>query len=58
MDNKVKNIYKVAEGYYPNGQLRYKWEYLNDKRHGKQIGYWENGDEWYDFTFVNGRKKD
>ena len=31
------------EDYHSNGQLCYKYQYLNGKKHGEQLSYHRNG---------------
>tara|TARA_B110000858_G_C17432295_1_gene305987 strand:+ start:249 stop:560 length:312 start_codon:yes stop_codon:yes gene_type:complete len=41
------------EEYYDNGQLRYKWQYLNYKIHGDQFDYYSNGKLNYKTQYLN-----
>ena len=44
------------EVYFENGQLMYKDQFLNGKKHGEQLSYWKNGQLWYKEHYINGKK--
>jgi antitoxin component YwqK of YwqJK toxin-antitoxin module len=52
--NDKGQLHSIQIGYYPNGQLYYKHNYINGYRHGIQIGYWDNGQLWYKVYYING----
>ena len=41
--------------YYPNGNIKYEGDYMNDKFEGKGILYYENGNKHYEGNFVNNK---
>ena len=43
------------EEYHSNGQLRYKYQYLNGEQHGEQLGYYSNGQLRYKRQYLNGK---
>ena len=51
MEDKIE----VKEGYYNNGQLKYKYQSLNDKYHGEQLSYWDTGQLSYKHQLFNGK---
>jgi antitoxin component YwqK of YwqJK toxin-antitoxin module len=44
------------EGYYPNGQLWWKGNCINDMRHGYWEGYHPNGKVYYKENYFNGQQ--
>ena len=44
------------EGYYTNGQLSYKGNYVNGKQHGYWESYYDNGQLDYKGNYVNGNR--
>ena len=43
-------------GYWDNGQLKYKYQYLNEKRNGEQLIYYSNGKLHYKYQYLNGEQ--
>lgn len=46
---------KVLEEHYDNGQLSYRWNYLNNKPHGMHTGWSTDGSILYRFYYINGK---
>lgn len=46
---------EVKESHYNNGQLEYRYNYLNNKPHGLAKWWWNNGQLWYRANFLNGK---
>ena len=44
-------------GYYENGNIEYKENYINGKLNGEAIGYYENGNIKYKENYINGVKQ-
>jgi len=44
--------------WYPNKQLKEERFYLDGKKNGKQVAYWENGNKRFEFTAVNDAYQD
>ena len=44
------------EGYWDNGQLKYKHQYLNGKEHGEQLAYHSNGQLHYKWQYLDGKE--
>ena len=51
-EDKDKITFK--EGNWDNGQLKYKWQYLNGKEHGEQLWYHSNGQLSNKHYYING----
>ena len=52
-----KDKITFEEEYWGNGQLKYKYQYLNGEYHGEQLGYHHsNGKLNYKQQFLNGDK--
>lgn len=51
-----ENEITFKEHYWSNGQLRYKYQYLNGKKHGEQSGYYRNGELCYKEQYLMGEK--
>tara|TARA_B110000858_G_C17432295_1_gene305986 strand:+ start:31 stop:273 length:243 start_codon:yes stop_codon:yes gene_type:complete len=49
-----KDKITVKEVYWDNGQLRYKRQYLNGYKHGKQLSYNFDGKLSYKHYYING----
>jgi antitoxin component YwqK of YwqJK toxin-antitoxin module len=45
----------IQIGYYPNGQIYHKHNYINGKKHGIQIGYYTNGQISCKHNYINGQ---
>ena len=43
----------IIEIYYPNNQLKSLREYSGGKKYGKHQGWWENGNQQYEYYFDN-----
>ena len=43
----------IIEIYYPNNQLKSLREYSGGKKYGKHKGWWENGNQQYEYYFDN-----
>jgi len=43
----------VVKKWYPNKQLMEERHYINGKKNGKQISFWENGNKRFEFMAVN-----
>tara|TARA_B100000427_G_scaffold246308_1_gene209342 strand:- start:2595 stop:3086 length:492 start_codon:yes stop_codon:yes gene_type:complete len=47
-DNQYTGIIEI---YYPNNQLKSLRKYSNGKKYGKHQGWWENGNQQYEYYF-------
>ena len=47
---------EVKEGYYSDGQLNYRFQFLNGDKHGEQLIYFRNGKLSDKEQFVNGKR--
>ncbi len=57
--NKINNPFpktKVNITHHSNGKVKSKTYYVNDKRHGAQIGWYENGVKWREQMWRDGKK--
>lgn len=43
----------VSKKWFPNGQLMEERHFLNGKKHGQQIAYWQNGNKRFEFMAKN-----
>ena len=49
-DNQYTGIIEI---YYPNNQLKSLRKYSSGKKYGKHRGWWENGNQQYEYYFKN-----
>jgi antitoxin component YwqK of YwqJK toxin-antitoxin module len=47
----------MRRAWYDNGQLRYEWNYINDKQHGIQQTWLTDGTLIYKSNFILGVKQ-
>jgi hypothetical protein len=45
---------RFRESLYGDGKLEFKWQYINNLRHGFQYGYKNNRSRWYICNYKNG----
>lgn len=43
----------VCKKWYPNNRLKEEREYIDGKKNGRQVAYWENGRKRFEFTAKN-----
>jgi antitoxin component YwqK of YwqJK toxin-antitoxin module len=52
--NDKNQLHGIQIGYWSNGQIRHKYNYINGKLHGELIGYYKNGQIRYKENCING----
>jgi antitoxin component YwqK of YwqJK toxin-antitoxin module len=51
----IKKCRYIVRYYYPNRQVEHKIEYQNDKRHGKGVGRYKNGEKSFEYEYQSGK---
>jgi antitoxin component YwqK of YwqJK toxin-antitoxin module len=53
--NELWQLHGEQIGYYSNGKISSKKNYINGEYHGEQIGYHSNGQIFYKYYYINGK---
>jgi antitoxin component YwqK of YwqJK toxin-antitoxin module len=54
--NDKGQLHGIQIGYWSNGQIWYKTNYINGNKHGERIGYYNDGKIMYKHNYINGRE--
>jgi antitoxin component YwqK of YwqJK toxin-antitoxin module len=49
-------LHGIQIGYYDNGNIKSKKNFVNGLQHGEQLMYYSNGDISFKYKYINGKK--
>jgi len=54
---KAQNVYEIKKTYFSGGAVETVGEYVNGVKHGFYKEYYEDGQLWKEWFFVNGKEE-